>query len=114
SNVLVDERGHCYLADFGLTRRVAEEDDPSRGRTVGTAGYVAPEQIRGGEVGPAADVYSLGCVLYQCLTGEPPFRRASDFAVLFAHLEEPPPSAVALRPELRPATDAVFARALAK
>jgi YVTN family beta-propeller protein len=114
SNILVDERGHCYLADFGLTRRVAEEDDPSRGRTVGTADYVAPEQIRGGEVGPAADVYSLGCVLYQCLTGEPPFRRASDFAVLFAHLEEPPPSAVGRRRELLPATDAVFARALAK
>src|SRR5437773_948653 len=81
SNVLVDERGHCYLADFGLSRRLAERDDPSRGRTVGTADYVAPEQIRGEEVGPAADVYSLGCVLYECLTGGPPFRRESDFAL---------------------------------
>jgi YVTN family beta-propeller protein len=114
SNVLVDARGHCYLADFGLTRRIAERDDPSRGRTVGTADYVAPEQIRGEEVGPAADVYSLGCVLYECLTGGPPFQRESDFALLYAHLEEPPPPAVERRPELPAAIDPVLARALGK
>src|SRR5712691_368736 len=114
SNVLVDARGHCYLADFGLSRRLAERDDPSRGRTVGTADYVAPEQIRGEEVGPAADVYSLGCVLYECLTGRTPFQRESDFALLYAHLEEPPPSAVERRPELPAAIDPVLARALAK
>ena len=114
SNVLVDERGHCYLADFGLTRRIADQDDSSRGRTVGTVDYAAPERIRGDEVGPGADVYSLGCLLYECLTGEAPFRRATDFAVLFAHLEEAPPSAAERRPTLPTGVDAVIARALAK
>ena len=114
SNVLLDERGHCYLADFGLTRRVADQDDLERGQSLGTPDYLAPEQIERADVGPAADVYSLGCLLYECLTGEPPFRRSSDFATLFAHLEEPPPSAAALRPELPVEIDAVLARALAK
>jgi YVTN family beta-propeller protein len=106
SNVLVDERGHCYLADFGLTRRIADHDDLSRGRTVGTVDYVAPEQIRGEEVDGRADVYSLGCLLYECLTGEPPYKRASDLAVLFAHLEEEPPAP--------PGLEDVIPKALAK
>jgi serine/threonine protein kinase len=114
SNVLVDKRGHCYLADFGLTRRTTEQDDPPSGRMVGTVDYVAPEQIRGEAVGPRADVYSLGCLLYECLTGEAPFGRASEFEALFAHLDETPPSASARRPELPEAIDPVLARAMAK
>ena len=114
SNVLVDRRGHCYLADFGLTRRLGEHVDSSHEHTVGTVGYAAPERIRGEGVGPAADVYSLGCLLYECLTGEPPFSGSSDFAVLFAHLEEAPPSACERRPTLPRAVDGVVARALAK
>ena len=61
-------------------------------QSLGTIDYVAPEQIRGEEVDGRADVYALGCLLHECLTGEPPFRRASDAAVLFAHLEEEPPA----------------------
>ncbi len=114
SNVLLDKRGHCYLADFGITQRVAAHDDLSRGRTVGTVDYAAPEQIRGEEVTASADVYSLGCLLFECLTGDAPYRRSSDLAVLFAHLEEPPASAAERRPELPVAIDAVFTRALAK
>jgi YVTN family beta-propeller protein len=114
SNVLVDERGHCYLADFGLTRRIADHDDLSRGRTVGTVGYVAPEQIRGEDIDGRADVYSLGCVLYECLTGEPPYRRATDLAVLFAHVEEEPPKASEHNPKLPEPIDAVLGRTLAK
>ncbi|MDQ3879508.1 MAG: protein kinase [Chloroflexota bacterium] len=113
SNVLVDERGHCYLADFGLTIRVSEQGGAG-GPTVGTIDYVAPEQIRGEEVGSLADVYSLGCLVYECLTGEPPFRHSSDFAILFAHLHDPPPSVVDRQPALPAPVDAVFARALAK
>ena len=89
SNVLLDSHEHVYLADFGLTRRLA---DPKRltveARSLGTVDYVAPEQIRGEEVDGRADIYSLGCLLYECLTGGPPFPRVSDAAVLFAHLEE--------------------------
>jgi YVTN family beta-propeller protein len=89
SNVLIDERDHAYLADFGLTKRVAQPHAVERGLS-GTIDYIAPEQIRGERVDGRADVYSLGCVLCECLTGKPPFPRATDAAVLFAHLEEQP------------------------
>jgi ABC-type transport system substrate-binding protein len=107
SNVLVDERRHCYLADFGLSRRLAEQSAPAAtGRSIGTVDYVAPEQIRGEELDGRADLYSLGCLLYECLVGRPPFARGSDTAVVFAHLEEEPPSL--------PVLSAVIRKALAK
>ncbi len=81
---------------------------------MGTIDYLAPEQIAGEEIDGRADVYSLGCVLYECLVGQPPFRRDSDLAVVFAHLEAAPPAPSAHRPELPPDLDAVIARALAK
>jgi len=121
SNVLLDTGArpdgsdHVYLADFGITRRVSEEagigDD---GHLMGTIDYVAPEQIAGEEIDGRADVYSLGCVLYECLVGQPPFRRDSDLAVVFAHLETESPAPSAGRPELPAALDAVIAQALAK
>jgi WD40 repeat protein/tRNA A-37 threonylcarbamoyl transferase component Bud32 len=121
SNVLLDlgarpdGSDHVYLADFGITRRVSEEtgvgDD---GHLMGTIDYVAPEQIAGEEFDGRADVYSLGCVLYECLVGQPPFRCDSDLAVVFAHLEAEPPAPSAGRSELPAALDAVIARALAK
>src|SRR5438876_6434753 len=78
SNVLVDERGHCYLADFGLSRRLAEHGPGlTGGRSLGTVDYVAPEQIRGEELDGRADLYSLGCLLYECLVGSPPFTGGS-------------------------------------
>jgi serine/threonine protein kinase/WD40 repeat protein len=121
SNVLLDPGArpdgsdHVYLADFGLTRRVSEERATGDGgELMGTIDYVAPEQIAGDEVDGRADVYSLGCLLYECLVGRPPFRRESDLAVVFAHLETEPPAPSAARPELPAALDAVIARALAK
>ncbi len=104
SNVLVDERRHCYLADFGLSRRLAEQGTiAAAGRSIGTVDYVAPEQIRGEELDGRADLYSLGCLLYECLAGRPPFARGSDTAVVFAHLEEEPPSLPGLSPVIRKA-----------
>jgi WD40 repeat protein/tRNA A-37 threonylcarbamoyl transferase component Bud32 len=121
SNVLLDPGArpdgsdHVYLADFGLTRRVSEEGATGDGgHLMGTIDYVAPEQITGDEVDGRADVYSLGCLLYECLVGRPPFTQESDLAVVFAHLETEPPSPSAARPELPAALDAVIARALAK
>jgi YVTN family beta-propeller protein len=110
SNILVAGREHCYLSDFGLSTSASDRSalaDPRQ--VVGTIDYVAPEQIRGEEVGGSADVYSLACLLYECLTGKVPFERASDVAVVYAHLEEPPPK-TGLSAEL----DAVLERGMAK
>jgi len=107
SNVLLDEGEHAYLADFGLTRRVEDRKAFAlEARSLGTIDYVAPEQIQGEDVDGRADVYALGCVLYECLAGAPPFRRASDAATLYAHLEESTPALAGL--------DAVMTKALAK
>ncbi|MGE5273584.1 MAG: protein kinase domain-containing protein, partial [Verrucomicrobiota bacterium] len=107
SNVLLDDQGHAYLADFGLTRRLAEQATGfEAGLSLGTPAYVAPEQIEGNDVDGRADQYSLACLLHECLTGGPPFPRASAPAVLFAHLEEEPPAPAGL--------EHVLPRALAK
>ncbi len=107
SNVLLDERGHVYLADFGLSRRLGEPGAAlGAAQSLGTIDYVAPEQIRGEEVDGRADLYSLGCLLHECLTGTPPFARPTDSAVLYAHLEE--------EPTAPPGLEDVIPRALAK
>jgi YVTN family beta-propeller protein len=104
SNVLLNLEGHAYLADFGLSRRTTGQTEGTG--LVGTIDYVAPEQIRGEPVDGRADLYALGCLLCECLTGEPPFKRDSEAAIIFAHLEEEPPSP--------PGLEIVVARALAK
>jgi WD40 repeat protein len=121
SNILLDVgtgpdgSDHVYLADFGLTKRLADGVGVGDGgHLTGTIDYVAPEQIVGDRVDGRADVYSLGCVLYECVVGEPPFRRDSEVAVVFAHLDAEPPAASAQRPELPAGLDAVIAKALAK
>ena len=116
SNVLIDRadgREHCYLADFGLTQSVANRP-ATDGELMGTVDYVAPEQIRGDPVDGRADVYALGCLLYETLTGELPFRRSSDVATIFAHLEEEPEPATRHAPGLPGEIDAVLARAIAR
>jgi YVTN family beta-propeller protein len=107
SNVLIDSRGHSYLADFGLSRRLGEAGAAlGAAQSLGTVDYVSPEQIRGEELAGRADLYSLGCLLYECLTGKPPFRRDSDAATLFAHLEQAPSAPAGL--------EKVIEKALAK
>ncbi len=115
SNVLLDGNEHVYLADFGLTRRLDEQGGPAgESRSVGTPAYLAPEQIEGESVDGRTDIYSLGCLLYECLTGDAPFAGGSRLAVAWAHLEEEPPSAHERRPELTEAIDAVIRKAMAK
>jgi tRNA A-37 threonylcarbamoyl transferase component Bud32 len=115
SNVLLDAGEHVYLADFGLTRRRADENVPPGGaRSLGTPAYAAPEQLEGGPVDGRADLYSLGCLLFECLTGAPPFASESRLAVAWAHLEEEPASASSRNPALPAAVDEVLHKALAK
>jgi serine/threonine protein kinase/uncharacterized RDD family membrane protein YckC len=118
ANVLIARRGdtdHVYLTDFGLTKHSSGESGLTKtGQWVGTLDYVAPEQIEGGAVDARTDVYALGAVLYQALTGRVPFERDTEVSKMWAHISDPPPSAVAKRPELPRALDAVIARAMAK
>jgi serine/threonine-protein kinase len=110
-----EEAEHVYLVDFGLAR--SARDDLSvggAGQFVGTPRYAAPEQVAGQPVDGRTDGYALGCVLYECLTGHPPFPADSDEAVLFAHLEATRPRVTAERPDLPPAIDEVVQRAMAK
>jgi Protein kinase domain len=117
SNVLLTGRPgkeHCYLADFGLSTSATDRSVADARQIVGTIDYIAPEQIRGAEVDGRADVYSLACLLYECLVGDVPFRRASDVAVIYAHLEEPLPRASERTPALPAPLDEVLERGTAK
>jgi len=115
SNVLLDQGEHVYLADFGLTRRLDEQGAlATEGRSVGTPAYLAPEQIEGGPVDGRADIYSLGCLLYECLAGDAPFSHGSRLAMAWAHLEEEPPSASERNSHLPHAIDSVIHKAMAK
>src|SRR2546430_3904722 len=113
----VDEEDpeHVYLADFGITKHAMSRTGlTSTGQFLGTIDYVAPEQIRGTSVLGLADQYSLGCVLYECLTGRVPFEKDLDAAIIWAHVEETPTMPTVLRPGLPPQVDEVFGRVLAK
>jgi tRNA A-37 threonylcarbamoyl transferase component Bud32 len=118
SNVLISSPGeqeHVYLADFGLTKTVESEGEARDvAQLSGTTDYVAPELITQGVAGKAGDVYALGCVLYEALTGRVPFPRSSELETLVAHIDEPAPKPSEARPELPPALDAVVERAMAK
>jgi YVTN family beta-propeller protein len=106
---------HVYLSDFGLTKRMTSDSGMTgTGQFVGTLDYAAPEQFEGKHLDGRADVYSLGGVLYECMTGEIPYRRDNQAALVYAHLMAEPPSVTEKRPELPPAIDAVMAKAMAK
>jgi YVTN family beta-propeller protein len=107
-NVLLDEEGHAYLTDFGISKLVGGVSTDT-GRVVGTLDYLAPEQIRGGEVDGRTDCYALACVLYECLDGAPPFRRATEAETLWAQMREQPPT-LHRHPELDPVLDKGLAK----
>ncbi len=109
------ENFHVYLSDFGLVKRVAGQTSLTRSaHLVGTAQYMSPEQIRGQQLDGRTDVYALGCVLYECLSGSPPFSADEEVAVLWGHVHEDPPPLSEMVPILPDALDAVLAKALAK
>ncbi|MFI6154905.1 serine/threonine-protein kinase [Kitasatospora sp. NPDC051170] len=106
---------HLYLADFGLTKKsLSLSGLTSVGQIVGTLDYAAPEQISGKPLDGRCDQYALACVVFELLAGAPPFRRESDLALLWAHLNDPPPTLHHHRPDLPATIEPVLARALAK
>jgi YVTN family beta-propeller protein len=106
---------HAYLSDFGLTKRMTSDSGlTGTGQFVGTLDYAAPEQFEGKKLDGRADVYSLAVVLYESLSGEIPYRRDNQAALVYAHLMAEPPAVTEKRPELPAAIDAVVAKGMAK
>ena len=113
-NILIAARDHAYLADFGLTKAAGEGRLTATGQFMGTIDYVAPEQVQGEDASARSDVYALTGVFHECLTGAVPFARATEAAVLYAHISDPPPKITERRPDLPEALDKVIAKGMAK
>jgi serine/threonine protein kinase len=114
ANVLVSDRGGAVLTDFGLARSVAETVLTKTGVAVGTVDYLAPELIRGQPATHASDVYALGCVVYECLAGAPPFAGKPYVEALIAHVRDAPPSLLEVRRDLSETLSWAVLKALAK
>jgi serine/threonine-protein kinase len=115
SNILLDKNDFAYLIDFGIARAAEDTKLTSTGSMIGTLQYVAPERLRSGsEVDARADVYALACVLYECLTGSPPFPGNSPELLMMAHLSTPPPQPSTGAPEVPDQFDEVIATGMAK
>jgi serine/threonine protein kinase len=113
-NILLDEQGTAYIADFGLAKDREGSVLTKAGQTLGSMDYMAPEQIRGEPVDHCTDVYALGCVVFECLSGRPPFSDRDGMQILWAHLQEEPPDLSAERPDVTPDVSWAVMRALAK
>jgi hypothetical protein len=113
-NILIDAEGGAKITDFGIARSLTEEGLTVAGRVLGTTDYVSPEQALGQPVTGQSDIYSLGIVLYEMLTGEVPFRGESPVAVAMRHVREEVPDVQHLRPDISAATAAVLDRSVAK
>jgi serine/threonine protein kinase len=118
-NVIIaheDGQDHAYLTDFGLSKNVSSDSIAltAAGEFVGTIDYTAPELVLGKPFDSRLDIYSLGCVMFEVLTGTPPFGGRPSMRVLFAHLQEPPPDISAQRADISAATARAITRALEK
>ena len=113
-NVLIDSDGRAKVTDFGIARSMEAHGLTATGRVLGTTDYVSPEQALGHEVAEQSDIYSLGIVLYEMLTGEVPYKADTQVAVAMKHVREPLPDVQRRRPEISSALAAVVERATAK
>jgi tRNA A-37 threonylcarbamoyl transferase component Bud32 len=113
-NVLIDEEGMAKVTDFGIARSLTEEGLTADGRVLGTTDYVSPEQALGQDVGPQSDLYSLGVVLFEMLTGDVPFHGENQVAVAMKHVREELPDVLLRRPEASSTLASVVDRATAK
>lgn len=113
-NVLINADGFAYLVDFGIARGGGDPSLTGAGLPIGSYLYMAPERFNGDWVGPATDVYSLACLLYECLTGRTPFDFPEPAAVMSAHLFSAPPRPSIMRRGVSRAFDGVIAKGMAK
>ncbi|MGW4767041.1 serine/threonine-protein kinase [Nocardia sp. NPDC004278] len=113
-NILLTPDGFAYLVDFGIAHSSADHRLTTHGAVIGSFSYMAPERFRAEHTTRAVDVYSLACVLYECLTGARPYPGSTDAQIISAHLFEPVPRPSMIRPNVSPALDTVVARGMAK
>jgi serine/threonine-protein kinase len=113
-NILLDEEGSAYLSDFGLAKHAEASVLTKPGQALGSMDYMAPEQIRGGEVSPATDIYGFACVMFECVAGAPPFASEKGMKVLHAHLGNDPPDPAAAREDVPAELGFAITKALAK
>ena len=113
-NVLLNEDGQAKVTDFGIARSLDVHGMTQTGTVLGTSDYIAPEQARGQKVDPRTDIYSLGVVLYELLSGEVPFSGDNFVAVAMRHVNEPAPSVLDLRPDCPVRLDLAIQRAMSK
>ena len=114
ANVMLTPEGRTKLMDLGIARSLDGESITRASSIIGTAGYVSPEQARGEQVDHRSDIYSLGCVLYEMLTGRRPFEAADPLAVAYKHVHETPAPPTSLEPSIPPGLEAVTLRAMDK
>lgn len=116
ANVMINKAGAVKVMDFGIARAISDASSPmtQTAAVIGTAQYLSPEQARGEQVDARSDVYSVGCVLFEILTGEPPFKGDSPVAVAYQHVREDPPLPSSVNSQVPPELDSVILKAMAK
>jgi serine/threonine-protein kinase len=114
ANILLDAEGTAFVTDFGLAKDSQGSLLTLPGQALGSMDYMAPEQIRGEDVSAATDIYALGCVMFEITCGRTPFAHVQGMRILWAHLQDPPPDPLSLRPDLPPAFAAALLTALEK
>jgi serine/threonine protein kinase len=115
SNILLDSAGNAFLSDFGIAHMMSGTQFTATGSLIGTPTYMSPEQGRGDELTTVSDIYSLGIILFELLTGKVPFTsETTPLAIINKHIHEPPPNPGSLRPDLPAAAEQVVLKTLAK
>src|SRR5438045_3900046 len=109
-NIMIDKQGNVRLTDFGIVKALSGPELTQTGMTFGTAAYLSPEQATGEPIGPASDVYALGCVMYEMLTGSPPFTGDNPAVVAYKQVWEQPRPLHEWAPEVSPALESIIMR----